>query len=157
VLWSVVADRLSVRVPRARLLVPAAAAFLTSAFMCFAFGVLSPGPAQFMMIIAGAAVMTGSIGPVAAVVVDVIHPGLRATAAAVLSLTQNLFGLAAGPLLAGALSDAYGLPFALSVIPVVCLAAAGMFVWASRTYESDLRSVANLGTVAVDGASPQPA
>ncbi|MGH6624090.1 MAG: MFS transporter, partial [Burkholderiaceae bacterium] len=46
VLWSVVADRMSVRFPRARLLVPAAAAFLTSAFMCFAFGILSPGPAQ---------------------------------------------------------------------------------------------------------------
>ena len=27
---------------------------------------------------------------------------------------QNLFGLAAGPLLTGFLSDAYGLPFALS-------------------------------------------
>jgi predicted MFS family arabinose efflux permease len=157
VLWSILADRLSVRVPRARLLVPAAAAFLTSAFMCFAFGVLSPGNLQFAMIIAGAAVMTGSIGPVAAVVVDVIHPGLRATAAAVLSLTQNLLGLAAGPLLAGVLSDAYGLPFALSVIPLACVVASGMFIWASRTYESDLRNVADLEPAPVDGVSPQPA
>ena len=61
--------------------------------------------------------MTASIGPVCAVVVDVVHPAVRATAASVLSLTQNLFGLAAGPLLTGFLSDAYGLPFALSVIP----------------------------------------
>ncbi len=157
VLWSFVADRLSVRVPRARLLVPAAAAFLTSVFMCLAFGVLSPGNMQFAMIIAGAAVMTGSIGPVAAVVVDVIHPGLRATAAAVLSLTQNLFGLAAGPLLAGVLSDAYGLPFALSVIPLACLVASVMFIWASRTYESDLRDVADLEPAPVDGVNPQAA
>jgi len=157
VLWSILADRLSVRVPRARLLVPAAAAFLTSVFMCLAFGALSPGNLQFALIVAGAAVMTGSIGPVAAVVVDVIHPGLRATAAAVLSLTQNLFGLAAGPLLAGVLSDAYGLPFALSVIPVACLAAAFMFIWASRTYESDLKAVEDLEPEPLNGASPQPA
>jgi len=157
VLWSILADRLSVRVPRARLLVPAAAAFLTSVFMCLAFGALSPGNLQFALSVAGAAVMTGSIGPVAAVVVDVIHPGLRATAAAVLSLTQNLFGLAAGPLLAGVLSDAYGLPFALSVIPVACLAAAFMFIWASRTYESDLKAVEDLEPEPLNGASPQPA
>jgi MFS transporter, Spinster family, sphingosine-1-phosphate transporter len=81
--------------------------------------------------------MTGTIGAVAAVVVDVVNPTLRATAAAVLSLTQNLIGLAAGPFLAGVLSDAYGLPFALSVIPACCLVAAGMFVHASRTYEAD--------------------
>ena len=56
-----------------------------------------------------------------------------------LSLTQNLFGLAAGPLLAGCLSDAYGLPFALSVIPGFCLLAAAFFVIAARTYLSDLQ------------------
>ena len=43
--------------------------------------------------VAGAAMMTGTIGPVAAVVVDVVHPSVRATATAVLSLAQNLFGM----------------------------------------------------------------
>ena len=81
---------------------------------------------------AGATVMTGSIGPVCAVVVDVVHPGLRATAAACLSLMQNLFGLAAGPLITGYLSDAYGLQFALSVVPLFCLLAAALFVVAAR-------------------------
>jgi MFS transporter, Spinster family, sphingosine-1-phosphate transporter len=141
VLWSVLADRMSSRFPRARLYVPAVAAVLTTTFMCLAFGRLSPGGAQFGLIVAGAAMMTGSIGPVAAVVVDVVHPAVRATAAAILSLTQNLFGLAAGPLLAGFLSDAYGLPFALSVVPLFCLVAAAVFVVAARTYVSDLKSV----------------
>ena len=63
--------------------------------------------------------MAGSVGPIDAVVIDVIHPALRATAASILSLTQNLFGLAGGPLLTGVLSDAYGLQFALSVVPAV--------------------------------------
>lgn len=144
--WSVLADRASARHPRARLHVPALAALLTAVFMLAAFGLLEPGDLQFWLIVAGATMMTGSIGPVAAVVVDVVHPGLRATAASVLSLTQNLFGLAAGPLLAGFLSDAYGLPFALAVVPVFCLFAAGFFLLAARTYEKDLKEV--------DGAEP---
>ena len=141
VLWSIVADRLSARFPRARLYVPAIAGVATATFMIVAFAAFPFGPAQFALIVAGSLMMTGSIGPIAAVVVDVVHPSVRATAASVLSLTQNLFGLAAGPLLTGWLSDAYGLPFALSVVPLFCLVAAAMFVVAARTYESDLRNV----------------
>jgi predicted MFS family arabinose efflux permease len=141
VFWSVVADRLTARYPRARLYVPATVAVLTTLFMCLAFGVAGPGPLQTALIALGAAVMTGTIGPVAAVTVDVVNPGVRATATAVLSLTQNLLGLAAGPLLAGVLSDHYGLPFAMSVMPLFCLLAAAMFVVAARTYEADARRV----------------
>ena len=53
--------------------------------------------------------MTCTVGPVSAIVIDVIHPGVRATGASVLALFQNLFGLAAGPFIAGVLSDAWGL------------------------------------------------
>jgi MFS family permease len=141
VLWSVVADRASEHFPRARLQVPAIAALLTALFMTIAFAGLPPGNAQFVLILAGAAMMTGSIGPVVAVVVDVVHPGVRATAAAILSLAQNLFGLAAGPLLTGYLSDKYGLPFALSVVPSFCLLASVVFVIAARTYLADLKNV----------------
>ena len=105
-------------------------------------GLVSPGAAQFALIAAGGLVMAGSVGPTDAVVIDVIHPGLRATAVSVLSLTRNLFGLAGGPLLAGALSDAYGLSFAMSVVPVLCLIAAVLFVLAARTYEADRKSIA---------------
>lgn len=139
IVWSVVADRASSRYPRARLHICALAGVLTALFMFAAFAWLAPGKAQFAAILAGAVVMTGTIGPVAAVVVDVVHPGVRATAAAVLSLMQNLFGLAAGPFVAGRLSDAYGLPFALSVMPLSCLLACGVFLLAARTYEHDLR------------------
>ena len=52
--------------------------------------------------------MTCSVGPVSAIVIDVIHPGVRATGSSVLALFQNLFGLAAGPFIAGVLSDALG-------------------------------------------------
>ncbi len=140
-LWSVVADRLSARLPRARLIVPAVAAVLTTAFMLAAFAGFPPGPVQFGLIIAGGFVMAGSIGPTDAVVIDVIHPALRATGASVLSLARNLFGLAGGPLLAGALSDAYGLQFAMSVLPLFGLPAAALYMLAARTYLADLKSV----------------
>ncbi len=45
-LWSVVADRLTSRLPRARLLVPAVTAVLTATFMITAFAALPPGGAR---------------------------------------------------------------------------------------------------------------
>ena len=57
------------------------------------------------------------------------------------SLAQNLFGFAVGPLLVGAVSDAYGLRTALTVIPVFCALAACLFWFASRHYDNDLRRV----------------
>ena len=110
----------------------------TAVLMGTAFAVLDPGPAQLALIVAGAIAMTGTLGPVAAVVMDVVHPSLRATASSVLALAQNLAGLAAGPLVAGVLSDRYGLPFALSVVPLFCVLAAAVFVFAARTYASDV-------------------
>jgi len=138
-LWSTVADRLSARMPRARLIVPAIAAVATTALMIAAFAGLPPGPVQFALIVAGALVMAASVGPTDAVVIDVIHPALRATGASILSLMRNLFGLAGGPLLTGALSDAYGLQFAMAVVPLFGLLAAAMYVVAARTYLADLK------------------
>ena len=68
--------------------------------------------------------------------IDVTHPGVRATGASVLSLFQNLFGLALGPFIAGALSDAFGLDRALTVIPAFGRRSpALLFLVASRSYE----------------------
>lgn len=140
-LWGVVADRLSSRLPRARLQVPIVGAVLTTVFMGSAFALFAPGAAQFALILCGGLTMAVNVGPVSAVVIDVVHPGVRATAASVLSLVQNLFGLAGGPLLTGLLSDRYGLPFALAVVPLSCLVAAALFALASRTYLGDLARV----------------
>jgi MFS family permease len=76
---------------------------------------------------------------VSAIVIDVIHPGIRATGASVLSLFQNLFGLAAGPFIAGALSDAWGLEHALAFTPLFSVLAALALLVASRSYEGDLQ------------------
>ena len=91
--------------------------------------------------------MTCSVGPVSAIVIDVIHPGVRATGASVLALFQNLFGLAAGPFIVGVLSDSLGLASAMTVTPVFGALAAVFFLFASRSYEGDKQRVA---TVPVD-------
>ncbi len=72
---------------------------------------------QFALIALGGFLMTCTVGPVSAIVIDVIHPGVRATGASVLALFQNLFGLAAGPFIAGVLSDASGWRRALTAMP----------------------------------------
>jgi MFS transporter, Spinster family, sphingosine-1-phosphate transporter len=146
VVWGAVADRIGRRRPRDKLKVVAvlcllAMAILVSAFAAPAFGFTLTPSAQFGLILAGGFVMTCTVGPVSAVVIDVVHPGVRATGASVLSLFQNLFGLAAGPLIAGALSDALGLSTALAITPLFGIVAALAFVRAAQSYESDLRAV----------------
>jgi MFS family permease len=73
---------------------------------------------------------------------NVIHPGFRATGASILGLTQNLFGMAMGPLIGGVLSDASGLQTALALTPLFGIAAAWLLVIGSRTYERDVEQAA---------------
>lgn len=98
--------------------------------------------------------MTCSVGVVVGVVMDVVHPGVRSTACAVLSLFQNLLGLATGPFLVGVLSDMWGLQQAMAVIPVFSVLAAGFFMIAARSYEADAAPVT---AVALDAVEPAPA
>ena len=79
-----------------------------------------------------AAASTCTVGPAAAIVLDVIHPGVRSTGASVLSLFQNLFGLALGPLVGGVLSASFGLDNAPPLAPPACLVAAAAFLSARR-------------------------
>jgi MFS transporter, Spinster family, sphingosine-1-phosphate transporter len=155
--WGVVADRLTPRIACARLYVPAIGAILTSVLMGSAFAFLPPGNAQFGLIVAGGLMMAVNVGPISAVVIDVVHPSVRATAASVLSLLQNLFGLAGGPLLTGMLSDRYGLQAALAVVPAFCVLAAILFALAARTYVNDLKEARRDDERESEGLAPQPA
>jgi MFS transporter, Spinster family, sphingosine-1-phosphate transporter len=141
--WGMVVDRVSTGPSRRRLYVLAGLCLLTTLVLSATFAT-THGGGQYMLIAFGGFLMTCTVGPVAAIVIDVTHPGLRATGAAVLSLFQNLLGLAAGPVIAGALSDEFGLGNALTVIPVFGALAALFFIVASRSYESDLRRVENV-------------
>ncbi len=146
VVWGVVVDRAGRRRPRAKLqalslLCLASLVVLTAAFGAPRLGWLLTTERQIAAIALGGLLMTCTVGPVVAVVIDVVHPGIRATGAAVLALFQNLFGLALGPLIAGVLSDAWSLPQALTAMPLFSLLAAGAFLMAQRSYESDMQRV----------------
>ncbi len=142
VVWGIVVDRAGSRRPHRKLAVMAALCVVALALLAFAFGAerlgvtLTP-TAQFTLIVLGGFVATCTVGPVSAIVIDVIHPGVRATGSSVLALFQNLFGLATGPFVAGVLSDAWGLTAALTVTPVFGLLAALAFLLAARSYEAD--------------------
>jgi predicted MFS family arabinose efflux permease len=141
VVWGALIDRAGIGRPRAKLYTMAALCIATLILLTATFSFPAAAGAQFALILAGGFLMTCTVGPVSAVVADVVHPGVRATGLSVLALFQNLLGLAVGPFLAGVLSDAYGLEAALSLIPAFGLLAALAFVVAARSYASDMRQV----------------
>jgi MFS family permease len=155
VVWGTVTDRIGARRPMYKLFAMAALCVLSTLALAPTFsatGTMATGT-QFALIALGGFLMTCSVGPVTAIVIDVVHPGVRATGASVLALIQNLFGLAAGPFLVGVLSDALGLQVALTLVPMAGVAAALFFLLASRSYEGDIQRVA---VVPVEVDSPQP-
>jgi predicted MFS family arabinose efflux permease len=127
-------DVASARRPFARALVPAAVAAATGILAIATFAFVAPGKAQIACLLGVGLLLPGCIGPTGALVVDVVHPAVRATAASLLALAQNLLGLAGGPLLAGALSDAWGLDRALAIVPLASLVAAALYLLVARTY-----------------------
>lgn len=141
VFWGAVADRVGRSRPRGRLYAMAALCIVTLAVLAPTFWLAHAQSTQFALIALGGFLMTCTVGPVSAVVTDVVHPGVRATGLSVLALFQNLLGLAAGPLFVGALSDAYGLDTALCLIPVFGVVAAAAFLVAGRSYLADMRRV----------------
>ena len=148
VVWGVVCDMFGKRYPRGRVLSMGVLCVVSSAVLGAAFGLPLLGvhlsnQAQFGLFALGGFFATCTAGPAAAIVINVIHPGFRVTGASILGLLQNLLGMAMGPLIAGALSDAFGLQTALAVTPVFGIAAAWMLVIGSRTYQRDAERAAN--------------
>ncbi|MEU0600893.1 MFS transporter [Streptomyces sp. NPDC006393] len=144
------ADRASATRARNKLLFPAAFALVAVALLTPAFGAVPTGPVQLCLIVAGTFAVTSAVGPVPAVVMDIVDSSVRATALGMLVLMQNLFGLALGPLLTGRLSDAYGLPAALTLMPLFCAGSAAALWYASRTYEQDLHAQARRDALPAD-------
>ncbi len=149
VVWGAVVDRAGARNPRAKLYAMALLCITSSLVVVGAFGAPLLGlqitaQVRFGLIALGGSLMTCTVGPVTAIVIDVTPPAVRATGGAVVALFLNLFGLAAGPFIAGVLSDAWGLTAALTAIPAFGLLAPLAFSFAARTYEADMRRAGQL-------------
>ena len=141
-LLGVVVDRAGLRKSGGKFVAVSILSLLSMVTLMFAFGARHLGvelsqTGQFGAILLGGFLGTCTVGPAAAIVLDVVHPGVRSTGASVLSLFQNLFGLAIGPFVGGLLSDAIGLTNALALTPLTCILAATAFLLARNGYQTD--------------------
>jgi len=131
-------DRLCRRAPLAKFAI--AAGLCVSTFLLLAIGFrLEPGAVQLAVLGAGAFLAAGTTGPSTAMVANVTHVSIHATAFATLSLANNLLGMAPGPIVTGALADRIGLANAFQWVPFVCLASALAFVLGRRHYARDIK------------------
>lgn len=135
VVWGRLIDRIGSRDPRHRIRAMAWLCVLTAAAAVGAFGLVPVGSGQVAAIVLVGALMSCTVGTVLAIMMDVIRPEFRATAAAFVALVGNV-GMAAGPFLVGAMSDAWGLQTALTVAGAFPLIAAALFVRALPGYRS---------------------
>jgi hypothetical protein len=63
---------------------------------------------------------------------------VHGTAFATLTLSNNLLGLATGPLITGKVSDLIGLQSAFQLVPLISIGAAAVFFYAKRHYHPDM-------------------
>jgi predicted MFS family arabinose efflux permease len=124
-------DRLSANA-RARLpLLGSAFALITFVALEGALG--SPqGPLQVACALVGLVCAAGASGPAGAIVADATPRALHGASLAVLTLANNLLGLAPGPALTGVLADRIGLTAALQVIVFAALISAALFALCAR-------------------------
>ena len=120
---------------------------LLSAFYCvgcgfaitIAFG-FGPGTTQLILLGVGMFLAASSAGPAGSIVAGLTPAALHGTAFAVLTLANNAFGLAPGPIVTGWLADRIGLLGALQWLPFASMGAATIFLVGSRKSSATVRA-----------------
>ncbi|HEX3365303.1 MFS transporter [Phenylobacterium sp.] len=135
------ADRFCAGRPHRRPALAAAYGVVTFVFLEAAFH-LPPGPPQVVCALLGLFCAGGTTGPAGAMVAERTPAALHGAALAVLTLSNNLIGLAPGPLVTGFLADRFGLPTAIQLTPVAALIAAAVFWITGSTQRSTKKSTA---------------
>ena len=123
----------------------AAVVFCGIALVCLTVGFrLETGPMQLTLIGVGAFFSAGSAGPIAALVANLTHSSVRASAMGTATVANNLLGLALGPFVVGILADHIGLRAALQLSPLVYLPAIAALVVGKHLYPAGLRKLSDL-------------
>ena len=135
----------------------AALVFTAISFVALTIGFTQqPGALQLLLIAVGAFFTGGTTGPAGAMVANLTPASIRATAFGTLTLANNLLGLAAGPLVVGAIADRVGLVDAMKVAPLVSVIAMVALLIGRRAYPSSLRRVGSVDSVGTSTAAPSP-
>ena len=123
-----------------RLLFPAITTLLNAAVLFLAFSSLE-GQGRYIMLLAAG--MVGAMFTPAGITAtqEIVHPGLRAVSYSVCVVLQNLLGASMAPIVIGALSDAYGIQTAMTILPTFLIVSALLFFAGSFFYERDLARV----------------
>lgn len=136
----IITDRMSRHVTSRKWLIALSYSIVSSLLLLVGFQ-LPAGPAQFICLGLGMFFVAGTTGPAGAMVANLTHASIHATAFATFTLANNLLGLAAGPFVTGVLADRIGLLGALQVMPLVAPAAAVAFAIGYRHYAADLKKI----------------
>ena len=101
----------------------------------------STGPLQLTLIGLAMLMVTGINGPTIATIANLTHYKVHGTAFAALTLVNNMVGLAPGPFVTGRVSDLIGLHGAFQLVPMMSIAAAGVFFYIRCHYLEDIARV----------------
>ncbi|WP_207230031.1 MFS transporter [Krasilnikovia cinnamomea] len=153
----VIADRVSRDRP-ARIWSTAVVISALSLGLLAAGFLMRPGGLQLVVLAAGCFWAAGTTGPCGAVVARLTPDHVRATAFGVLTLFNNVLGLAVGPIVIGMLADRLGLQAAMRYVPVAAVPAIAALLIGGRAYPSSLRRLgadpAGAGPANPAGGSP---
>jgi MFS transporter, Spinster family, sphingosine-1-phosphate transporter len=119
------ADFVQRRRPEGRLLIATLGFLVGTPFVLSAL-LIHNLPYFIAMFVVGGIFLSFCIGPLNAVIQDIISPGMRATALGLSLLLAHLLGDAAAPTIIGAIANKYSLFFALTITAPLCLFLAGL-------------------------------
>ena len=111
-------DRLCRNAPERKFSLAIGYSLVSCVLLSLAFA-LPHGTPQLIMIGLGMFLAAGTSGPAGAMVANLTPLPIHGTAFAMLTLVNNLLGLAAGPLVTGLLADALGLASAFQLVPLI--------------------------------------
>ena len=145
IICGAVTDRLSRHVPIRKWTTAIVYTSASLVFLGIGFS-LPHGGVQLLLLAIGVFFAAGTAGPAGAMVTNLTHESIRATALGTLSVANNLLGLAAGSLVTGILADQLGLVGAMKIVPIVAVGALIALLIGRKYY---VRSLAKVNAQAV--------
>ena len=140
IICGAVTDRLSRHVPIRKW--TTAIVYTTASLVFLGIGFSLPhGGVQLLLLAIGVFFAAGTAGPAGAMVTNLTHESIRATALGTLSVANNLLGLAAGSLVTGILADQFGLVGAMKIVPIVAVGALIALLIGRKYYVRSLATV----------------